>query len=291
MIAFATEHTKSLVWKMWKTCFGDSDEYMELYFREKYRNENTLVYFDANQAVASLQMLPYTFTFHQTEIPIAYFSGLCTLPEARKKGFMAALIRKAFEVLQQRQIPLAVLVPQEEWLFEFYDKFGFAQTFDAGNKEIFSLRKLWEKYPDNLPAAYREFDNYFRVQDMTVQKTFDDFRVIMDEAKLFDFPPKTNLRGMSRIIDAEKLLTVFARRYPEKTFSFSLSDAEIPKNQANFSFRNGIVTINQSNETVVYSLDIRLLTKLLLGYHTSQTEEPFRSLFPEKIPQMNYMLE
>ncbi|HPD43840.1 MAG TPA: GNAT family N-acetyltransferase [Dysgonamonadaceae bacterium] len=291
MITFATDQTMSLVRKMWKICFGDSDEYMELYFREKYRNENTLVYFDDNQAVASLQILPYTFTFHQTEIPIAYFSGLCTLPDARKKGFMAALIRKAFEVLQQRQIPLAVLVPQEKWLLEFYEKFGFAQTFDAGNKEIFSLRQLWEKYPDNLPAAYREFDNYFRVQDMTVQKTFDDFRAIMDEAKLFDFPPKTNLTGMSRIIDAEKLLTVFARRYPEKTFSFFLSDAEIPKNRANFSFRNGLVEPDHNNQTTKHSLDIRQLSQLLLGYHTSQTEEPFRSLFPEKAPQINFMLE
>jgi predicted acetyltransferase len=190
MIAFGTNQTMPLVRKMWKICFGDSDEYMELYFREKYRNENTLVYFDDNQAVASLQMLPYIFTFHQTEIPIAYFSGLCTLPEARKKGFMAALIRKAFEVLRQRQIPLAVLVPQEKWLLGFYDKFGFAQTFDAGTKEILSLKQLWEKYPDDLPAAYREFDNYFRMQDMTVQKTFDDFRAIMEEANFSIFLQK-----------------------------------------------------------------------------------------------------
>ena len=96
---------------------------------------------------------------------------------------------------------------------------------------------------------------------------------------------------MSRIIDAEKLLTVFARRYPEKTFSFSLSDAEIPKNRANFSFRNGLVESNHENEHTEHSLDIRQLAQLLLGYHTSQTPEPFRSLFPEKIPQMNYMLE
>ena len=291
MIAFATNQTMPFVRKMWKICFGDSDEYMELYFREKYRNENTLVYFDDNQAVASLQMLPYIFTFHQTEIPIAYFSGLCTLPEARKKGFMAALIRKAFEVLRQRQIPLAVLVPQEKWLLGFYDKFGFAQTFDAGTKEILSLKQLWEKYPDDLPAAYREFDNYFRMQDMTVQKTFDDFRAIMEEAKLFDFPPKTNLTGMSRIIDAEKLLAVFARRYPEKTFSFSLSDAEIHQNQANFSFRNGLVESNHDNGPTEHSLDIRQLSQLLFGYHTSQMDEPFRSLFPEKYPQINFMLE
>ncbi|HBK95633.1 MAG TPA: GNAT family N-acetyltransferase, partial [Porphyromonadaceae bacterium] len=36
---------------MWKTVFGDSDEYMEIYFREKYRNENTLIYFESGKAV------------------------------------------------------------------------------------------------------------------------------------------------------------------------------------------------------------------------------------------------
>ncbi|HBU45953.1 MAG TPA: GNAT family N-acetyltransferase, partial [Porphyromonadaceae bacterium] len=58
MIHYADNTTRQQVYDMWKTVFGDSDEYMEIYFREKYRNENTLIYFESGKAVSSLQMLP-----------------------------------------------------------------------------------------------------------------------------------------------------------------------------------------------------------------------------------------
>ena len=63
MIQFADDTTRQLVWDMWKTVFGDPDDYMEIYFRHKYRNDQTLLYMEGNKAVASLQMLPYQFTF------------------------------------------------------------------------------------------------------------------------------------------------------------------------------------------------------------------------------------
>jgi len=67
MIQFADDRTKQQVWDMWKTVFGDPDDYMEIYFRYKYRNENTLLYIEDGKAVSSLQMLPYQFTFCGTE--------------------------------------------------------------------------------------------------------------------------------------------------------------------------------------------------------------------------------
>jgi hypothetical protein len=51
MIQFAEDSTKQEVWDMWKKVFGDSDDYMEIYFRHKYRNENTLIYFDNGKAL------------------------------------------------------------------------------------------------------------------------------------------------------------------------------------------------------------------------------------------------
>ena len=165
---------------MWKTVFGDSDEYMEIYFREKYRNENTLIYFDQGKAVSSLQMLPFNFSFHGSEISIAYFSGLCTLPEARRKGFMGELIKKAFDVMVKKDIPLAILVPQDAGVMSFYRPFGFKQTFNAGTA-LPDLRQIVSE-SENLETAYSTFDSFFRNQDMTVQKSFDDFRVIAEEA-------------------------------------------------------------------------------------------------------------
>ncbi|MBK5194514.1 MAG: GNAT family N-acetyltransferase [Proteiniphilum sp.] len=291
MIRFADDTTKQEVWDMWKICFSDPDDYMEIYFRHKYRNENTLLYVDEGKAVASLQMLPYQFTFCGAEIPVIYLSGVCTLPEARKKGFMHQLLLNSFGEAVRRGIPLMLLVPQEEWLLQFYDKYGFAQTFDAGTEPLPSLRELTDAHPGDLHAAYRAFNTMYRQNDMTLQKTFDDFLAMIEEAKLYDYPLKKNLRGMARVIDAERLLSFFADRYEEKIFSVVLQDELLHDNNDQFSLSGGIAGRTILPEEPCFSLDIRELTQLLFGYHTSAKEEPLRSIFPEKMPQMHFMLE
>lgn len=291
MIQHANLHTRDAVRQMWKTVFGDSDDYMDIYFREKYADENTLIYVENEKPVASLQMLPYDFTFCGTEIPVAYLSGVCTLPEARKKGFMEQLLQASFHEMHKKNIPLAILVPQEEWLLTFYEKYGFAQTFDAENEALPSLKLLSDKYPNDLHAAYREFNTWFRQNDMTVQKSFDDFRAIVEEATLFNFPEKKHLIGMARIIDAEKLLSAFANRYEQKMFSVSVFDKWLPHNNASFLVSNGKCVREGETAQPHFASDIRELAQLLMGYQTSQNKQPFSSIFPEKAPQMHFMLE
>lgn len=287
-IRYADSTTRDAVRDMWKTCFGDSDAYMDIYFREKYRDERTLIYLEENRPIASLQMLPYQFTFHGVEIPILYLSGVCTLPEARKKGYMDVLLRYSLTEMARKGFALTLLVPGEPWLLDFYRRYGFAQTFDAGTEPLSSLSLLKETYP-NPNDAYRTFDRWFRASDMTVQKNQDDFRAIMEEAELFSFPSKKSLTGMARILDAEKLLSVFASKYPQKQLSFTISDEILPANNRSFSIQNGKVDSADTNCPVRLSIDT--LAQLVLGYHTSETEEPFRSIFPEKTPQIHFMLE
>ncbi|MDR0333759.1 MAG: GNAT family N-acetyltransferase [Dysgonamonadaceae bacterium] len=291
MIQYANQYTAPQIRQMWKTVFGDSDSYIDIYFREKYRNERTLVYLEGEKAVASLQMLPYNFTFCDVEIPVAYISGVSTLPEAQKKGYMHQLLLKSFEEMAKNNISLAILVPQEAWLLEFYDKYGYAQTFDAGVEEVFSLKTLLDKHLQDEESAYNEFDSQFRSQDMTVQKTFEDFQTIVEEGRLFNFPSKKNLIGMARMIDAEKLLSIFAKKYPQKHFSVILDDEIIQNNNTAFVINSGLVTKNTKLIEPILHLNIRKFTQLLFGYHTSKKDIISRALFPEKTAQMNFMLE
>jgi len=289
MIHYADDTTRQQVYDMWKTVFGDSDEYMEIYFREKYRNENTLIYFESGKAVSSLQMLPFDFSFHGSEIPVAYFSGLCTLPEARQKGFMGSLIKKSFGEMDEKGIPLAILVPQDETIMKFYRQFGFTQTFNAGIP-LPNLQKIMVE-SENLPNAYEIFDSFFRQRDMTVQKTPDDFRAIVEEAALFDFPVKKSLMGMSRITDVEKLLIIFAKKYPQIKVSVKVSDPIIGKNNAVFAIKNGSVSKSSKKETTHFYVEIDALTQLLLGYKTSEFSNDYRLVFPEKQPLIGFMME
>ncbi|NLC85659.1 MAG: GNAT family N-acetyltransferase [Bacteroidales bacterium] len=292
MIQFAGDTTEQQVWDMWKTVFGDSDDYMQLYFKYKYRNENTLIYIEDDKAVSSLQMLSYKFTFCGEVIPVQYLSGVCTLPEYRGKGYARELLLKSFEVAIERGIPLVILVPQEDWLLSFYTKFGFALAFDSGAEQLPPLKKIIDDNQVDLYNAYKEFDSLFRNKDMAVQKSFQDFQAIAEEAALFNYPPKKNLRGMARIINSELLLDLFAAMYCDKAFTVSLKDEILKNNDSRFTVNQSI--ISKDSSIIIQPLlefDIRDFTQAIMGYHTSEKAAPVNTLFPEKTPVMNYMLE
>ena len=290
MIKFITPQTRPQILDMWRICFGDSQPYFDIYFRERYCDENTLAYFEGDKVVASLQLLSYNFTFCGVEIPIAYISGACTLPEARKKGYMAALLKRTFHELEKRDTPLSLLVPEEEWLLSFYEKYGYAQTFDAG-ADVPSLDNLMKRHSENMAAAYNEFDSIFRSQEMTVQKTFEDFRIVVEEAAGYDFQPKKSLAGMARVIDARLMLGLFAKKYPDKSFSIEITDAILPQNNMFLTVLNGKVVDTDTKLAIHLSLTIYDLAQALLGYHTSEKKSLFRGVFPEHHPQIHYMME
>lgn len=291
MIRFADEHSRETVRAMWKTCFGDPDDYMEVYFRHKYRDDQTLVYFEGERGVASLQMLPYKFNFHGSEIPVLYLSGVCTLPEARRKGVMHQLLLRSFEVARERECPLMLLVPQEEWLLSFYAKYGFAQTFDTGVEQMLSLKTVLDLHPGDLQAAYRAFDSQFRRCEMTLQKTYDDFLAMVEEASLYHFPPKKNLTGMARVIDLKRLLQLYAAAQSEANVSLKVDDSLLSWNSGTYSISGGMVIKEEQPVESMLELAITDLAQHLMGYHTRERGEQIATLFPEKVPAMHYMLE
>lgn len=283
MIAFANKDTAPLVRCMWKTCFGDTDEYMDIYFSKKYKNENTLIYFEQGEAVASLQMLPYTITFYGEVIPLAYLAGLCTLPEHRQKGYMEQLIREAHRVIEERNIPLSILIPAEEWLYGFYAKYGYTQVFDKDESPI-PLREILHQYEDNR-KAYKVLNSLFEDRDFCVQKTFDDFLAIKADYVLDGDVVKTNLSGMARVIQPEVLLKNYAKANPTKEFKIGLIDRSLT-----YKIERGIVKEEKTDDFDI-EVDISLLARLLFGYKLGELDKKYRLYFEEHSPIMNLMLE
>lgn len=279
MIQFANIDTTPLVRSLWKTCFEDTEEYLDLHFSEKYKPENTLLYFEKDIAVAALQMLPYTIRFYGKEIPFYYLAGLCTLPDYRNKGYMGQLIRASFDVMKQRMIPVCGLVPAEDWLFNYYHKYGFEIVFDPSENTI-DLKSLIGK---NLSDAYIEFDKQYQQADFCVLKTKDDLDVILTDYKSEGYPPKGNLKGMARIILPEETLSLYASKNNTRSLRIQVEE-DI------FDIKNG-----KAGKTGLSSYDISVnfnsLTRLLFGYETSILESPYNSLFQEHHPIINLMLE
>ena len=289
MIEFANDSAAPVVRQMWKKCFDDSDEFLDIYFKYKYKNENTLIYFYEGKAVASLQMLPYTIRFYKELIPFSYFAGLCTLPEYRKKGFMAQLIYKAHEILVERKIPLAILIPAEDWLYGFYEKYGYEQVFEQDDEEI-PLKDILDKYP-NIDEAYNEFDSLFRYRDFCIQKTKDDFKAIVEDFRLDNYPPKTNLSGMARIIDIWTLLDLYAKQNLSHAYRLKITGHISGKDVIYAVDRGMIELIMGSDPEYDFEVDIRQLCRLLFGYKVSDLNISCKAYFDEHSPVMNFMLE
>jgi predicted acetyltransferase len=290
MIQQASIHTQQAVRDMWKVCFDDTDAFMLLYFSEKYDNENTLVYIENGKVVASLQLLPYRFTFCGVEIPVGYISGACTLPACRNKGFMSRLLLEAFGLMRQRNIPLSLLIPAEDWLYGYYANCGYETVFDADDTEI-PLKRIVDKAYNDLSVAYADFDKNFRQRDFCIQKSMSDFITIVKDAELDGFPPKTNLSGMARVIDAPLLCRYFARRYPEKSLCFEVKDQLIPSNNGVYGIKTGDCRLISDSSMCTPSVDINILCRLLMGYRLDELIPEWAKHFEPHKPLLNLMLE
>lgn len=364
MIIYADNHLKKEVERIWKISFpDDSYDFTDFYFRKKYKNENTLIWMENGKAVACLQMLPYAFTYYNQLIPIAYISGAATLPEFRNKGIMKKLLTHAYYEMLKKDIPLSILIPQEPWLIDFYERLGYTHSFmytsekfqTKNTYEFCDTCSIEEINTNNKHDAYRFYSDYFIKENLCLQKSESDFDALMEFYRLekgriflalsqqnihgicFVNPienqiiikdcitthakaksallnhvavtyfsqeiiiqskgsdKKNNIsKGMARIIDVEKMLKIFANTHKNLTFEFNLQDIQLTKNQARYKIENGMYKKILDEKTLkpkeINTIDINLLTRLLLGYKINDLDANYHH-FPCKYPYMSLMMD
>ncbi|MDR1632854.1 MAG: GNAT family N-acetyltransferase [Dysgonamonadaceae bacterium] len=134
MISFGEDKYKSGLKEMWKLCFPmDTDTFIDFYFDEVYKNDETLIYFENGKTAAVFQMIPYTLKNGEEISQAGYISGAMTHPDFRRKGFMKELLFASFDIMRTRGFDYTFLVPQEAWLFDFYTKFGYKTILPPKN--------------------------------------------------------------------------------------------------------------------------------------------------------------
>ncbi|MDR3340945.1 MAG: GNAT family N-acetyltransferase [Candidatus Symbiothrix sp.] len=130
MIRLGEAKYKNTLKAMWRLCFPqDTETFISFYFTKMYKNAETLVYIENDQPVASLQMIPFQLKTGRYVSLAGYISGAMTHPDFRKKGYMAQLLKTSFNVMKEKGYDHTFLIPQEEWLFDFYEKYGYMKAF------------------------------------------------------------------------------------------------------------------------------------------------------------------
>jgi GNAT superfamily N-acetyltransferase len=127
-----TEEMKSL----WALCFGDAEEFIDLFFTALYRPGMAAVYM-AEGCLAAMAFAIPGFILHEPGLPdrtVAYLYGVSTHPSHRGRGYGAAVSRAAAE---QADCDITALLPASEALSRWYAKDMDARCFNRIREEHF----------------------------------------------------------------------------------------------------------------------------------------------------------
>lgn len=179
---------KQQIIDLWRTCFGDPEASIRLYFERVYKDENTMTLEREGRIVSALQILPYSMTFEGDEIPVAYVSGVCTAPDDREKGYMRQLMRTALVEMERRGFAITALIPAESWLFDYYRQFGYTEVFTYSTihydlPEPSSLSSISIIRPEEPEAEklYAYFNRKLRERPACVLHTYQDYVTILGD--------------------------------------------------------------------------------------------------------------
>lgn len=145
-----TQHLSGLK-KLYHTCFGGQPIEVERFFALRYRPEDCFLFGQEDRPWSAA----YAFSLEVVltgfkRIPAVYVYGVGTMPAQRNKGYNRQVMEYLWQEVRRRGAQVALLVPAEESLFNFYRhqdyqvvswvREGLGKAFVLDGKEATKLR-------------------------------------------------------------------------------------------------------------------------------------------------------
>ena len=127
-VRIAKQTDKNEYYRLWKTCFGDSDAFCDWFFENRFSPDHSIVLEDQNEIVSCMQAFPYKLQIRNKEIPGAMLCGVSTHPEHRKKGYMGKIF--SYEMKHLRDMGF-IVAPHTPAVLPSYFSFGHYPVADA----------------------------------------------------------------------------------------------------------------------------------------------------------------
>lgn len=107
--------------QLWKTAFGDTDAFLDSFFRTAFSCDRCRCVLDGNAVAAVLYWFDCTIGDEKT----AYIYAVATHPDFRNRGLCRMLMADTHALLKARGYASALLVPQKESLRAMYAGMGY----------------------------------------------------------------------------------------------------------------------------------------------------------------------
>lgn len=133
-----TEQQKNI----WKLCFGDPDSFIELYFSDRYKADETALLLHNGHIASMLAMLPANVVNSGGERHnAAILYAIATHPKYQGRGYAGRLIEFSNGLLAGKNIQISILTPAGESLYQYYQRLGFKTGFYL-NETVLSSAEL-----------------------------------------------------------------------------------------------------------------------------------------------------
>lgn len=130
MITLATKEMMPQLKKMWQICFQDEMSYVDFYYDNRFKEENTYVYKKGEEILGMLTLLPASYRYTDDEtLPIHYVYAVATLPKARNQGIASDLLEEASRTSEEKYSAGTILVPASKELFSYYERRGYQTIY------------------------------------------------------------------------------------------------------------------------------------------------------------------
>ncbi|MDR1554295.1 MAG: GNAT family N-acetyltransferase [Prevotellaceae bacterium] len=179
---------KEMSISLYKLCFDDNDKFVNFYFNKRYTEKNHFTILKNHNPVAALQVIPYTMTFFDAKIDLAYLSAICTHPDFRRQGLMVKLLEKTYRQLFNDGIYATFLIPAELHLFDVYRKNDYETIFYRTKRRINTCNinsesdcKIYEYSEADKHDAFKYFDSKMYERNCCIQHSFNDFETVCED--------------------------------------------------------------------------------------------------------------
>ncbi|MBQ4538702.1 MAG: GNAT family N-acetyltransferase [Oscillospiraceae bacterium] len=162
-----TEQLKAL----WKNVFGDTDEYISLFFEKRFTPSQCVAAISGGKVVGMLFLLPFDLVCGNERYSGRYIYAVATHPDHRRQGISEAMLSFAHKKAEDEGAALSALVPANAPLFDYYRKRGFETEF---------YKKELTLYPDSDVKSGQLSRCRLEEQLKTRRKLFADSRMFVD---------------------------------------------------------------------------------------------------------------
>lgn len=180
-IRFAEDRDTPAVRALWEQCFPGEPDFTGYFFAHLYAPRYNLLLLREGTLCAMAQMLPYQLQNGPASEPVTYIYGACTHPAHRRQHLMDRLLHESFDIDRANGRAASFLIPQEDWLFGFYARFGYRTAFyvsewtapepqaalplavrPAGEGDLSAMDGLYHRYLGIGPYLCRPADEWRR---------------------------------------------------------------------------------------------------------------------------------